>query len=32
MSTKRVFILTWAFSKTVGNSILEFPILWSWVS
>jgi len=25
-------MLTWAFSKTVGNSILEFPILRSWVS
>jgi len=24
--------MTWAFSKTVGNSILEFPILRSWVS
>jgi len=25
-------MLTWAFSKTVGNCILEFPILRSWVS
>jgi len=25
-------MLTWAFSKTGGNSILEFPILRSWVS
>jgi len=24
--------LTWAFLKTVGNSILELPILRSWVS
>jgi len=32
MSTKRVFMLTRAFSKTVGNSILKFPILRAWVS
>jgi len=25
-------MLTWAFLKTVGNSILELPILRSWVS
>jgi len=25
-------MLTWAFSKTVGNCILECPILRSWVS
>jgi len=25
-------MLTWAFSKTGGNSILELPILRSWVS
>jgi len=25
-------MLTWVFSKTGGNSILEFPILRSWVS
>jgi len=25
-------MLSWAFSKTGGNSILEFPILRAWVS